>query len=86
MVNYRTFEISDELFSGFRLKIDLDDIDCLEDIIAYCYQVLSNILNDNNLQSLLAKLNRKSFHIHGYIMTDLLLSDGNRIFYICGHC
>ena len=86
MVNYRSFEISDELFSGFTLKIDLDHIHCLKDIIAHFYQVLSNILNDNNLDILLVKLNRKSFHIHDYTMTDLLLSDGNRIFYICGHC
>ena len=86
MVNYRTFEISDELFSGFRLKIDLDNIDCLDDIIAYFYQVLFNILTYYKLESLLAKLNRKSFHIHDYIMTDILLSDINHIFYICGHC
>ena len=35
MVNYRKFEISDELFSGFTFKIDLDMVESLEDIVEY---------------------------------------------------
>jgi len=81
MVNYRSFEISDELFGGFTLKINLDDIDCLEDIIAYTYHAL---INDRYLFEKL--LVDTTFHIHDYTMTDLLLSDSKRIFYICGHC
>ena len=35
MVNYRKFEISDEIFSGFTVKIDLDMVESLEYIVEY---------------------------------------------------
>ena len=86
MVNYRIFEISDELFGGFLIKIDLDIVESLEDIVEYMINELSTILKANNFEMLVDKLEKKYFHIHGYTFGNILLSDESDKFYICGHC
>ena len=86
MVNYRIFEISDELFGGFSIKIDLDTVESLEDIVKCVINELSTALKTNNLVMLVDKLEKKYFHIHGFAFGHILLSDESNTFYVCGHC
>ena len=86
MVNYRTFCISDELFTGFERFIDLDEVESKEEIINKVLEDLRSILNQNNLQVLVGKLGQTRFHIHNFSFSDLLLSKPNTRFYICNHC
>jgi len=86
MVNYRCFSISDELFSGFKKQVDLDEINTLQDIINEVNDDLMALLKNNNLDSLENNLTKKAFHIHGYTFVDILQSDPNKLFYICSHC
>jgi hypothetical protein len=86
MVNYRKFEISDELFGGFSIQIDLDTVESLEDIVKYMIGKLSTALKTTNLVMLVDKLEEKYFHIHGFDFGHILLSDKSDTFYVCGHC
>lgn len=86
MVNNRTFQISDELFSGYSIQIDLDEIDNMKQIIDRIVNSLRNILKKNKLEILEIKLNKKNFHIHDVTFEQILLSQPNEVFWICSHC
>ncbi len=86
MVNNRIFSVSDDLFSYYRTEIDIDEVDNLNEIIEKVLYNLRKTLTDNHLEQLEKKLLEKNFHIHGYTFGDVLLSEPDQIFYICGHC
>jgi hypothetical protein len=86
MVNKRIFSISDELFSYYRTEIDLDEVNNLNDIKIKVISNLRKTLRDNNLEQLEKKLLEKNFHIHGYTFENVLLSEPDQIYYVCGHC
>ena len=85
MVNNRKFIISDKLFSGYSTLIDLDEINSKEEIVNIVKNRLKNVLNENNLESLIYNLNKTNFHIHDFTFEDILLSESNKIFYVCNH-
>ena len=85
MVNNRKFTISDNLFSGYSTLIDLDEINSKEEIVVSVKNKLVNVLNENNLESLIYNLNKTNFHIHDFTFEDVLLSEPNKQFYICDH-
>tara|TARA_B110001454_G_scaffold217085_1_gene241630 strand:+ start:1507 stop:1767 length:261 start_codon:yes stop_codon:yes gene_type:complete len=86
MVNTRKFIISDELFSGFEMDIDLDRNESIIDIINTIKNELLSLLDDKNLSVLSQKLKVIDFHIHDHGFGDILLSDTDTIFFICSHC
>ena len=86
MVNKRIFSVSDELFSYYRTEVDIDEVNNLNDIIEKVLYNLRKTLNDNHLEQLEKKLLEKNFHIHGYTFEDVLLSEPDQIYYICGNC
>ena len=84
MVNLRSFTISDELFSGFVVMVDLDIVDNLRDVVATVYSALLAALG--NMDILTAKLKTRNFHIHDRTFESILMSDPRALFYVCSHC
>ena len=85
MVNFRNFAISDQTFSHFTTKIDLDEVENMEEIIEIIKQNLMKIFKTHDLTTLCNILKNRKYHIHDYTFEDVLLSDINKTFYICNH-
>ena len=85
MVNYRIFTISAELFGGYSLKVDLDEIESTEEVIALVKSDLTNFLKQKNLQMLIEKLEKQIYHCLSF--GDILIeTQPNSTIYLCGHC
>ena len=82
----RTFIASSELYSGFRVNIDIRYINTLDDIVKIFLDELKLVLKQNNFEVLLEKVVDKEFHIHSYTLEDVLTSNPDHIFYVCNHC
>ena len=85
MVNNRLFQISDDLFTGFHVLVDLDEINNMNQIIDQIVNDLRNILKQHKLEILEMRLNKKNFHIHDVTFEKILLSESNEVFWVCSH-
>ena len=85
MVNLRTFRMSDEFYSYYRTQIDLDEVNSLEEIVEKVRLNLIGDLNNLGLEVLAEKAKNKKFDTHGYTFEEVLLSESNCEFYVCGH-
>ena len=56
MVNYRIFCVSDDLFSGFETRVDLDEVANVDEIVKEVIEQLLKVLYDNKLDILLTSL------------------------------
>uniref|UniRef100_A0A6C0EK34 Uncharacterized protein n=1 Tax=viral metagenome TaxID=1070528 RepID=A0A6C0EK34_9ZZZZ len=63
--DYRTIQISDDLFWGYHQKINISLYTNTHDIIAEMNVRLINFLDQNNLQVLKAKLNTITYTLPG---------------------
>lgn len=88
MVNLRKFCISDKLFSGFEIMIDLDNFENLDNIIKEVLKNAIDVLEEKKFYNLVRLLKDKAnkFHVHDYTFPEILMSRTNDIFYICSHC
>ena len=82
----RTFIASSELYSGFRVNIDIRYVNTLDDIVKIFLDEMKLVLKQNNFEVLLEKVVDKEFHIHSYTLEDVLTSNPDHIFYVCNHC
>ena len=82
----RTFIASSELYSGFRVNIDIRYVNTLDDIVKIFLDEMKLVLKQNNFEVLLEKIVDKEFHIHSYTLEDILTSNPDHIFYVCNHC
>jgi hypothetical protein len=82
----RLFVASSELFSGFKVHIDIRYIDTLDDIVNIFLSELRIVLKANNFENLMNKIVDKEFHIHSYTMEQILTSNKDVIFFVCNHC
>ena len=86
MTNNRNFTVSGSIFGGFETIINLDSTDSNEDIVK---MVINRIRNDiQNYPQLLKELDKEEekFHIHDVNFGDILMSDIDKVFYVCAHC
>ena len=81
----RTFVASSELFSGFKVEINIQSIDTLGDIIKIFVNELKSVLKQHNFEVLLGSVDVKKFHIHSYTLEQILVSNKDELFYICDH-
>tara|TARA_Y100000996_G_scaffold411724_1_gene396408 strand:- start:1191 stop:1448 length:258 start_codon:yes stop_codon:yes gene_type:complete len=81
----RTFIASSELFSDFQCNVSLYSVSSLNDIIEAFTNELKTTLKKNNFTNLVKKLDDRNFHIHGYSIEDILVSEKESIFYVCDH-
>ena len=89
MVNNKIFQFSCDLMWGYRVEIDLDDCDTVDDIIMLATVSLNSFLEANNLLVLQEKVNKINYHIHDITIDDLKngpLNNHDQVHgYICGH-
>lgn len=87
MSNIRIFQFSCELFSGYKVSVDLDKVDNMNEVITYCVKNIRDFLKNNGLEVLVNKLDKINYHIHDTSFEDVLLSEPNNKpqFYICNH-
>jgi len=86
MTNVRWFHLSCDTFGGFKCIVDLDEMDCLEDIVKYVINSLNNMLILGNFEHLINKAKNMNFHIHDVDFGEIIMSEPNTIFYVCNHC
>ena len=82
----RLFVASSELFSGFKVYIDIQYIDTLDDIVNIFLNELRIVLKENNFENLLKKIVDGEFHIHSHPLEQILTSNQDDIFFVCNHC
>ena len=82
----RTFIASSELFSGFKMEINIQSIDTIDNIIKIFTDELKSILKKYNFEILLESVNVKKFHVHSHTLEQILISNKDEIIYICDHC
>ena len=83
----RTFIASSEIFSGFKVSIDIRRINQLDDIVNIFLRELKSILKVHNFEVLLDKLKYgNSWHIHTHTLEQILIGNSNSVYYVCNHC
>ena len=82
----RTFIASSELFSGFKVEINIQSIDTVDNIIKIFTDELKTVLKKYNFEVLLESVNVKKFHVHSHTLEQILISNKDEIIYICDHC
>ena len=82
----RVCQISDELFGGFQISVDIDYYYDTDEIAAYVKNMLIGSLSNIHLGSLCHTAKNKHFHIHNKTIYNLRQAEQNEIIYICCHC
>ena len=82
----RVCQISDEIFGGFEMVIDLDYFYSLDEIAQHVKTTLTNSLQRLHLVTLVNQIKNKQFHIHDKNFCQLRNMQNDAILYICGHC
>ena len=82
----RTFIASSELFSGFKVEINIQSIDNVDHIIKIFTDELKTVLKKYNFEILLESVNVGKFHVHSHTLEQILISNKDEIIYICDHC
>jgi predicted translin family RNA/ssDNA-binding protein len=85
MPNFRTFIYSHNVFQGFTRKIDLDYVESIDDIIKKLHNELITYLQHEKLKTLIRKVDIKRLHIHDFTFGDILISEPEKVFYVCDH-
>jgi hypothetical protein len=80
-----TFKMSDELFQGFEVVLDLDYFETLDEIYKQVTETLKCHLELHKFEILLEKLKEKNFHIHDEEFGSILLKSQEEIVWICSH-
>tara|TARA_B110000967_G_C18840161_1_gene538928 strand:- start:447 stop:710 length:264 start_codon:yes stop_codon:yes gene_type:complete len=78
-------EISCRLFGGFKVEIDLNYMDTIEQICEQVKSSLITILQANNLTALVEKANVINFHVHDLEFGTILLMNNDEKIWICNH-
>ena len=80
-------QISDPIWWGYNIEIDLQDFYNIDEIIKYVLDNLEVTLESLNLliqKEFLVKV-KKDFHIHNSSFEDILMTKENDIVYLCRH-
>ena len=89
MVNKKIFQFSCDLMWGYKVEIDLDDCNNIDDIIIMATVSLNSFLEANNLLVLQKKVNKINYHIHDNTIEDIKKKskyNNDQVHgYICGH-
>jgi len=81
-----TFKISDELFQGYEVVLDLDYYETMEGIYEQVTSTLKAHLELHKFERLLERLKLKKFHIHDETFGSVLLKSQTDIVWVCSHC
>ena len=81
----KIIQISDEIFWGFNMIIDLDDYSSIEELSKLLKNELMEFLRNYNLLNQVDIAKKLELHNHEYISYDELYRSGD-IIYFCGSC
>jgi len=81
----RQFEISDDHFQGFKVRLDMDHFDTNEAICDEVKRRLISFLGERDLFSLVNLAGKKRFHIHNHKFGALLLLPHEDTVWVCHH-
>jgi hypothetical protein len=85
----RIFQLSSDLFWGYRMTIDISHFDSIQSILNYVKSDIKTFLLSRNLVCLVEKLDQCKFHIHQPydVFEDLInCTTTSDVIYICDHC
>lgn len=85
----RIFQVSSDMFWGYRVEIDLIYFETIAAIIQYVKNDLKQFLLSRNLQLLAEQVEKNNFHIHHPFETFEDIKNNTNtstIIYICDHC
>lgn len=82
---FRVCEFSSELFGRFQYKLDLNDVDSIDEIIVLAISYLRTVLKQHLFEVLVEKVDKTNWHIHSHTFEDILLNENEKI-WICDHC
>jgi|TARA_B110000037_G_C17113370_1_gene502752 hypothetical protein len=80
------FKISDDLFQGFEVVLDLDYFETIDEIYKQVTETIKCHLEMHKFEKLLEKLKEKNFHIHDEEFGSILLKSENDVVWVCSHC
>ena len=82
----KTFIISDELFQGYSIIVDVMLFDSIKSLTTYVKEKLKALFVKNNLEILCKKVDKLNLHIHECKFISELQTQDNFIIYLCSHC
>lgn len=82
----KKIQISDELFWGFNMSININNFKSLREIADYLKKELINFLISNNLLNLKDYAEKLVLHNHQFNNYDDLYKTNDVIIYFCGAC
>lgn len=82
MVNLKNFQVSDEIFWGYKITLDIDFFNNEKDLIKIVKEDMKLFFKKFNLIMLSEKLDYIEFHIPNL---NNIKQSNNQIIYICSH-
>ena len=80
----RTIQFSCDLFWGYRVEIDINPLNSIEEVVEKSIANLTDFLIKNNLIVLKEKLEKKKYYIHDMTWFDILQNSDHKV-YVCCH-
>ena len=79
------FKISDKLFQGYEVDLDLDYYDSIDGICTQVKETLLIHLDAHNFEVLKGEAKKINFHIHDWEFGNILLQGEGTIIWVCNH-
>ena len=79
------FKISDRLFQGYEVDLDLNYYDSIEGICTQVKETLLVHLDAHNFEVLKSEAKKVNFHIHDEEFGNILLREEGTIIWVCNH-
>ena len=79
------FKISDKLFQGFEVDLDLDYYENIDSICKQVKETLLVHLDLHNFTILKDEAKKINFHVHDWKFGDMLLQEEGSIIWVCNH-
>jgi len=83
---FKTIQISDELFWGFKEDVDINNFSSFDELSIYMKKELSGFLRENNLLNLVDKVKLLKLHNHKFLDYMDIYDTKDDIIYLCGGC
>lgn len=79
-------QISDQLFWGFHLIIEIDNYNSFDEMGNFIKKELISFLTYHNLLNLVIEAEKLKLHNHNFTNYEDLYNSNDDIIYLCGHC
>ena len=82
----KIIQISDELFWGYNMIVDINNYSSFEELGLAMKKDLIKFLNTHNLQLLKEKAELLNLHNHNFEKYEDIYNTNDDIIYLCGYC